>query len=398
MRRRAGKAGHSGWPDPCAAMRAGEGHAQNPAFHPFLCGMNLFRNFKSVTKTCYGRGSFSKLGEILEPQRSANKGFMVFVVDDWFADKEEFKKRMPVQEGDELFFISAKDEPKTSQIDALRDDVLGRKGLPAGIIGIGGGTLMDIAKATSLMFTNAGSSVQYQGLNLIKKPGVYHCVVPTISGTGAEVSMTAVLTGPVKKLGLKCDWTVCDQIVLDPDLIATVPQDQWFYTGMDTYIHSVEAITGTKKNTFAEAYSEKALELCREVFLKRDRTDPKSDELLMVASYMGGLSLTYSEVGVCHALSYGLGKVLDIHHCIANCIAFDKLEDVYGEYVQEFKGMVKHNKVHIPQGLAKGWSEETISAMADVAYALPHMWDHAFGPDWEKVLDRERIKGWYRRM
>ncbi len=360
--------------------------------------MNLFRNFKSVTKTCYGRGSFDKLGEILQPQRSANKGFMVFVVDDYFADKENFKKRIPVQVGDELFFISAEHEPKTSQIDALRDDILKRRGLPAGIIGIGGGTLLDIAKATALMFNNEGSSVQYQGLNLIKKPGIYHCGVPTISGTGAEVSMTAVLTGPVKKLGLKCDWTVLDQIVLDPDLIATVPQDQWFYTGMDTYIHSVEAITGTKKNTFAEAYSEKALEMCREVYLRRHRTDPKSDEFLMVASYMGGLSLTYSEVGVCHALSYGLGKVLDIHHCIANCIAFDKLEDVYGEYVQEFKGMVKHNQVHIPQGLAKDWSEETISAMAEVAYNLPHMWDHAFGPDWEKVLDRERIKGWYRRM
>jgi 3-deoxy-alpha-D-manno-octulosonate 8-oxidase len=248
------------------------------------------------------------------------------------------------------------------------------------------------------MFTNEGSSVQYQGLNLIKKPGIYHCGVPTISGTGAEVSMTAVLTGPVKKLGLKCDWTVFDQIVLDPDLIASVPTDQWFYTGMDTYIHSVEAITGTKKNTFAEAYSEKSLEMCREVYLRMDRSNPKSDEFLMVASYMGGLSLTYSEVGVCHALSYGLGKILEIHHCIANCIAFDKLEDVYGDYVQEFKGMVKHNKVNIPQGLAKDWSEETISAMAEVAYNLPHMWDHAFGPDWQQVLDRERIKGWYRRM
>ena len=348
--------------------------------------MDLFRNFKSVTKTCYGRGSFDKLGEILEPQRSANKQFMLFVVDDWFSDKESFRKRIPAGPQDEIHFISSLKEPSTVQIDALRDDVLARRGLPAGIVGIGGGTVMDIAKATSLMFMNEGSSVQYQGLNLIKKPGIYHCGVPTISGTGAEVSMTAVLTGPVKKLGLKCDWTVLDQIVLDPDLIATVPQDQWFYTGMDTYIHSVEA------------YSEKALELCREVFLMRDRKDPKSDEFLMVASYMGGLSLTYSEVGVCHALSYGLGKVLEIHHCLANCIAFDKLDDVYGDHVQEFKAMVKHNGVNVPQGLAKDWSEETISAMAEVAYNLPHMWDHAFGPEWEKVLDRERIKAWYRRM
>ena len=360
--------------------------------------MHLFRNFKSVTKTCYGRGSFGKLDEIIEPQRTANKGFMVFLVDSYFQDKDAFKARIPAKPEDEIIFCSTKKEPTTDQIDGLRDDILARRGLPAGLIGIGGGNVMDVAKALSLMFTNEGSSVQYQGLNLIKKPGIYHCGVPTISGTGAEVSMTAVLTGPVKKLGLKCDWTVFDQIVLDPDLIASVPRDQWFYTGMDTYIHSVEAITGTKKNTFAEAYSEKSLAMCREVFLKLDRSDPKSDESLMVASYMGGLSLTYSEVGVCHALSYGLGKVLEIHHCIANCIAFYKCEDVYVDYVQEFKGMVKHNKVNIPQGLAKDWSEDTISAMAEVAYNLPHMWDHAFGPDWQQVLDRDRIKGWYRRM
>lgn len=360
--------------------------------------MNLFRNFKSVTKTCYGRGSFGKLGEILDPHRKTGEGFMVFLVDHYFQGNEAFLSRIPKQEGDELIFCSTAKEPSTEQIDGLRDDILARRGLPAGLVGIGGGNVMDVAKALSLMLTNEGSSVQYQGLNLIKKPGIYHCGVPTISGTGAEVSMTAVLTGPVKKLGLKCDWTVFDQIVLDPDLIASVPTDQWFYTGMDTYIHSVEAITGTKKNTFAEAYSEKSLEMCREVYLRMDRSDPKSDEFLMVASYMGGLSLTYSEVGVCHALSYGLGKILEIHHCLANCIAFDKLEDVYGDYVQEFKGMVKHNKVNIPQGLAKDWSEETISAMAEVAYNLPHMWDHAFGPDWQQVLDRERIKGWYRRM
>ena len=217
--------------------------------------MELFRNFKSVTRTCYGRGSFNKLGEIIAPQRTANDGFFVFVVDDYFEGKADFVERIPRSEGDELRFISVLKEPTTDLIDAMRDDVLERRGLPAGIVGIGGGSVMDIAKAASLMFTNEGSSVQYQGLNLIKKPGIYHCGVPTISGTGAEVSMTAVLTGPVKKLGLKCDWTVFDQIVLDPDLIASVPRDQWFYTGMDTYIHSVEAITGTRKNNFADAYN-----------------------------------------------------------------------------------------------------------------------------------------------
>ncbi len=357
----------------------------------------MFRNFKSVEKTAYGRGSFDKLSDILQPIRSEKQSYILFCLDEYFADNDSFKSRIPIQENDFLEIIEVKEEPTTELIDRLRDKYL-EKGLPAGIVGIGGGSVMDVAKALSLMFTNEGSSTQYQGLNLIKKPGIWACGVPTISGTGAEVSMTAVLTGPVKKLGLKCDWTVLNQIVLDPDLIATVPDNQWFYTGMDCYIHCVESMTGDFKNSFSEAYGFKALEMCREVFLELDRTDPRSDELLMVASYMGGLSLTYSEVGVCHALSYGMSKILHTHHGIANCIAFYHLEDVYGDYVQEFKSMISKHNIDIPQGMSESWDEATIDAMTEVAYNLPHMWRHAFGENWESVLDRDRIKAWYRRM
>jgi 3-deoxy-alpha-D-manno-octulosonate 8-oxidase len=233
---------------------------------------------------------------------------------------------------------------------------------------------------------------------LVKKPGIWSAGVPTVSGTGAEVSMTAVLTGPEKKLGLKCDWTVFNQIVLDPDLIATVPDNQWFYTGMDNYIHCVESMSGHMKNTYSEAFGFKSLEMSRQIFLDMERTDPKSDEMMMVASLMGGLSLTYSEVGVCHALSYGLSKILHLHHGVANCIAFNQLEDVYGEYVGEFKVMVAKHKIEIPQKLSADWSEETIDAMAEVAIKLEHMWNHAFGVNWPDELDKERIKNWYRRM
>ena len=60
--------------------------------------------------------------------------------------------------------------------------------------------------------------------------------------------------------------------------------------------------------------------------------------------------------------------------------------------------MVKERGVTLPANLSKDWDDRTLDAMAEVAYNLPHMWDHAFGPDWQQVLDRERIKGWYRRM
>ena len=359
----------------------------------------MHKNFKNIDKVVFGRGSFANMEGILAEKRNEHDKFFLFVVDNYFKGKE-LEKRIPATAADVVRFIDVDPhEPTTDQIDSLRDEILASKGLPAGVIGIGGGSIMDIAKAISLMFTNEGSSVLYQGLNLIKKPGIYHLGVPTISGTGAEVSMTAVLTGPVKKLGLKCDWTVFNQVILDPELIASVPVDKWLYTGMDTYIHCIESENGTLNNAYSHAYAEQSLKLCREIYLgEHAGQTPDNDDKLMVASMMGGLSLTYSEVGVCHALSYGLSKILGEKHCYANCLAFQHLEDYYGEGVRELKQMLKTHKVQLPQGLSKGWNDETITAMAEVAYNLPHMWNHAIGADWKEKVTIDTIKDLYKRM
>jgi 3-deoxy-alpha-D-manno-octulosonate 8-oxidase len=359
----------------------------------------MFKNFKNIEKVVFGRGSFAIMQDILAEKRNENNKFFLFVVDNYFKDKE-LAKRIPAKPEDVLRFIDVDPhEPTTDQIDNLRDEVLSSNGLPAGVIGIGGGSIMDIAKAISLMFTNEGSSTQYQGLNLIKKPGIYHLGVPTISGTGAEVSMTAVLTGPEKKLGLKCDWTVFNQVILDPELIASVPTDKWLFTGMDTYIHCIESEMGILNNAYSHAYAEQSLKLCREIYLGNNAGQTaENDDKLMVASMMGGLSLTYSEVGVCHALSYGLSKILGEKHCYANCLAFQHLEDYYAEGVKEFKQMLVKHKVTLPQGLSKNWTDEQITAMAQVAYNLTHMWNHAIGSDWKDKIRIDTIKELYKRM
>jgi len=359
----------------------------------------MHKNFKNIEKTVYGRGSFEMMEEILEPVRKTNNHYMVFIVDAYFKDKK-LEARLPLKKDDILRFIDVDPhEPTTEQIDMLRDEIMAVKGMPSGIVGIGGGSIMDIAKALSLMFTNEGSSTLYQGLNLIKNPGIYHLGVPTISGTGAEVSMTAVLTGPEKKLGLKCEWTVFNQVILDPELIATVPRDKWFYTGMDTYIHCIESENGILNNAYSHAYAEQSLKLCREIYLGENAGQtPENDDKLMVASLMGGLSLTYSEVGVCHALSYGLSKILGTKHCFANCIAFQHLEDYYADGVKEFKTMLQKHNISLPQNLSKNWTDEQITAMAEVAYNLAHMWHHAVGTDWKNKITIETIKELYKRL
>jgi 3-deoxy-alpha-D-manno-octulosonate 8-oxidase len=359
----------------------------------------MHTNFTNVGKTVYGPGSFDQLGDILGPQRHRNEGYIVFLVDDFFEGRP-LADRLPREAGDVLRFIDAShDEPTTDQVDEIRDSVLGAHGLPAGVVGIGGGSVMDLAKALSLMFTNEGSSTLYQGLNLVKRPGVWHCGVPTISGTGAECSMTAVLTGPEKKLGLKCEWTPFDQLVLDPELPATVPRNHWFYTGMDCYIHCCESESGRHYNTFSRAYGEEALRLCREVYLEDGSgQSPENDDKLMIASLFGGLSLTYSEVGVCHALSYGLSYVLKMRHGIANCLAFRHLGEFYGPAVLEFEEMIDRHEIDLPSGLAVGWTEEQITRMAEVALALHHMWDHAIGPDWRDEVSLQRVSDLFRSM
>jgi 3-deoxy-alpha-D-manno-octulosonate 8-oxidase len=359
----------------------------------------LHKNFKNIDKVVFGRGSLSMLESILAPVRSLNQNYIVFLVDDYFEGKDLIQK-LPIKENDLLIFENVNlHEPTTEQVDALRDKILSTSGLPSGVVGIGGGSVMDIAKAVSLMLTNEGSSTQYQGLNLIKVPGVYHLGVPTISGTGAECSSTAVLTGPEKKLGLKCEWTVFNQVILDPELIASVPDDWWFNTGMDTFIHCIESENGTLNNAFSHAYAEQALKLCRDVYVnEKSGRSSENDDKLMVASLMGGLSLSYSEVGVCHALSYGLSKILDYRHCYANCVAFQHLDDIYSEGVKEFKIMIEKNSISLPKGLSNEWSEEVITKMSQVAYNLPHMWIHAFGENWKEKVDLEFIKSLYKRM
>jgi 3-deoxy-alpha-D-manno-octulosonate 8-oxidase len=254
---------------------------------------------------------------------------------------------------------------------------------------------MDLAKAISLMLTNQGSSTLYQGWDLIQNPAIFHAAVPTLSGTGAEVSRTTVLTGPEKKLGLNSDYTVFDQIVLDPELIKNVPRDQHFYTGMDCYIHCVESLEGTYLNEFSKSYGEKSLDLCRQVFVDNH---PDKDDKLMMASFFGGMSIAYSQVGACHALSYGLSYVLGTHHGIGCCITFDALEEYYPAGVKEFRKMMEISGVDIPRGLTRDLTETQMETMITVALGLDPLWENCLGKDWKTIMTRDKARSLFLKL
>jgi 3-deoxy-alpha-D-manno-octulosonate 8-oxidase len=354
-----------------------------------------FKNFKCVPKMIFGRGSFVQLDVVLGQERKNSNDFVVFLVDDVHQGKP-LADRVPTKANDLLIYVNVDDEPTTEQVDALTAQVKAfNTTLPVSVVGLGGGSTMDLAKAVSLMLTNPGSSSEYQGWDLINNPAVHHIGIPTVSGTGAEASRTAVLCGPVRKLGLNSDYTVFDQIIMDSELIAGVPTDQWFYTGMDCFIHCVESLQGTYLKEFAKAFAEKSMDLCREVFLN---DHPEKDDKLMMASYMGGMSIAYSQVGACHAVSYGLGYVLGYHHGIGNCLAFDVLEDFYPEGVTEFRKMMKIHNITLPKNICKDLPDETIAKMVAVTKSMGPLWDNVYGKGWEEKVTDEMLTRLFRRI
>jgi len=355
--------------------------------------IDAFRMFKQVPRVVFGAGSIAKLPEIIDIY--SKDDYVVYLLDHAL-NKYDTENRLPIEEDDLVYYIDTTHEPKVEQVDSIRDEILdcqnGKK--PGLIVALGGGSTMDVGKAVSVILNNEGSSNKYQGWDLVPNPAVAKVAIPTLSGTGAEASRTAVLTAKDKKYGINSDHSMFDVVLMDADLIKTVPNEQRFYTGMDCYIHCVESLEGSFINEFGTVYAKSALELCRKYFLKEGGTD----EELMVASYMGGASVANSEVGVAHAMSYGLSLILGYHHGIANCIAFNVLDEFYPDYMDEFKEMLKLNDITLPENVCRDVTDAQLDAMVEMTLKMERPLTSAIGENWKDVLTGEKIKELYALM
>lgn len=352
-----------------------------------------FRIFKQVPRLIFGKKSINRIDELL-PEKIDNDYF-IYVIDDFF-ENNQLIKNINIDELDHLiFFPATKKEPSTDQIDLYRDNILQKYNnkLPKAIIGLGGGSTMDVAKSISVMLCNPGSSKKYQGWDLPKNEGIYKIGIPTIAGSGSEASRTAVLMGTDRKFGINSDFSMFDAIILDSNLIDTVPTDQRFYSGMDCYIHCVESLEGTMINELSRGIASKALSLCTQVFNGKSEND-----MLITASYLGGVSIVNSEVGICHALSYGLSLELDYRHGFANCVVFNHLEEYYGEHVVKFKKMLEDHNINLPKNVTQNLSEEAIERMVDMTLKMERPLTNALGENWREIMTRKKIRELYMMM
>lgn len=359
------------------------------------------KNVRNVSRYRIGEGSISDLPELLNYFRAKNNQSVLFCIDDFFYEKNEMLNKLGGTLSDEYIFVPTMDEPSTDYVDYVVSE-LNKKytKLPSVVVGIGGGTTMDIAKAVSNLLTNKGKAADYQGWDLVKKPGVYKIAIPTLSGTGAEATRTCVMINKSSglKLGMNSDYTVFDQIIMDPNLTKTVPRNQYFYTGMDAYIHCIESLNGSFRNPIGDAYSSQTIALCRDVFSSNDMMSDLNRSKMMVASYLGGCAIATSYVGIVHPFSAGLSVVLGIHHCLANCIVMRAMKEFYElEYI-EFWNMVKKQNIYIPKGVCKNLLERDYENLYQSTIIHEKPLTNALGVQFKKILTKQKVVELFKEM
>jgi 3-deoxy-alpha-D-manno-octulosonate 8-oxidase len=348
-----------------------------------------------VPKVLFGDKSFDDLNACIDDCFPGNTQYTVYVIDSVHRTTGLYDRLQPAVQDMVLEFDATDREPKTGDIDDICAAIVEQKGdtMPRVVVGIGGGGTLDVGKAVSILLTNPGSAADYQGWDLVQNPAIPKIAVPTLAGTGAEATRTAVLTGPVKKLGINSNYSIYDAILLDPGLLHTVAAEQEFYTGMDNFIHCVEASNGSAMNAMGRPFAMQAKATVEDFFLKE-----KNYENYMVASFLGGCSIANSSVGICHALSYGIAFILGYRHGIANSIVFNHLEEFYGQDVIKFQQMVEKHNIQMPKGVTQGLTPAQLEKMIELTYMLERDLISALGPDFKKILTPEKIVSIYEKM
>ncbi len=192
------------------------------------------------------------------------------------------------------------------------------------VIGVGGGTSMDTAKAAAFLVTNGGCILDYVGVEKVKKPGLPVIAVPTTAGTGSELTRFIVFTGvDVRtKLTVGSYLTMAKYAILDPELTLTLPPKVTAGTGMDALTHAIESYVNTTAHHISEPLAMRAIELVAKSLRKAvaKGTNLQAREDMLAASALAALAFNSTRLGIVHAMSQPAGGHFDIPHGISNAI------------------------------------------------------------------------------
>lgn len=210
-------------------------------------------------------------------------------------------------------------EPDYDYLDLVATEF--RSKSPDAIVGIGGGSTLDLAKGVAILMRNAGPGIAYRGMDLVPTPGLPLVVVPTVAGSGSEVSHTAsfIDRNTQTKLGINGKNVAALFAVLDPVLLAACPASVTMGSALDAMVHATEACTATTANAVSALFGAEAMRLLFNA-LPAALTNPAdlaALEDLLLASTLAGLAMAHAAGGPASGISYPLGVHFGMAHGFA---------------------------------------------------------------------------------
>ncbi|MFH1799558.1 MAG: iron-containing alcohol dehydrogenase [Candidatus Omnitrophota bacterium] len=221
------------------------------------------------------------------------------------------------------FFCRLQGEPTLDEINAVITKGRGLK--IEWVVGIGGGSVLDLAKAAAGLFHAKENPAYYQEGGSLERPGIPFIAVPTTAGSGSEASPNSVIINPEKKvkLSIRHKDFLARKVLLDPDLLKGLPFAVMCHSGMDAWVQAYESFISKSATWFSENFALKAMQLISRHLVPALNAG-RDEDLggLMLGSFFSGLAFSHSRLGVIHGLAHPLGVLYDVPHGLICSICF----------------------------------------------------------------------------
>ena len=278
--------------------------------------------FRTTRRILFGPGSIERLGS----EAQLLKAKKILIITDTGVIQagllEGVEKSLQAANIPFVLFDGVEPDPRIEVVEKSVEKAK-KEGIDL-IIGLGGGSSLDIAKVTSILLTNSGKIDGFFGIDLVPNPGIPVILVPTTAGTGSEVTPIAILSDTKEKLkkGIVSPTLFPEVAIVDPKLTIGLPPSITAFTGMDALTHAIESYASIIATDLTDIFALRAMELCsknlRMAYAHGKNLAARSN--MMEGSLLAGIAFANAGVGAVHAFAYPLGGEFHLAHGLTNTL------------------------------------------------------------------------------
>ncbi len=278
--------------------------------------------FHLPTRIEFGKGLLNYLGELVI---SITGGKKIFIVTDTGIEKAGLLSPVlnSLEKENFNYHIFNRVTPNPRDVDCETGGEEAKSFGAELIVALGGGSVIDSAKAIALLHRHDGPLKAFEGKGKVTRPIIPIVAVPTTAGTGSEVTRSAVITDTKRKFKMTVkDIMLAPKLaIVDPETTYSLPAELTASTGMDAFVHAIEAYTCRESNPFADIFALAAIEKIYHALLPAvEDGDRSARDYLMLGSLLAGLSFSHADVAAVHCMAEAVGGLYDIPHGVANSI------------------------------------------------------------------------------